>query len=62
MSNKMKQFIKSYLQLNFVFLLIYVILGPLEPWSMLMVSLVALPITALITFTGLENKLKTYLP
>ena len=55
-------FLKNYIELALVMILIYLILGPSEYTSLPLVLLLGLPITAIIIFTRLDKKLKKYLP
>lgn len=55
-------FLKNYIGLVMILVLIYLILGPSENTSLPLIILLALPITAIMLFTGWDEKLKKHLP
>jgi hypothetical protein len=55
-------FLKNYIELALVMILIYFISGPSENTSLPLVLLLGLPLTAIIVLTGLDKKLEKYLP
>ncbi|WP_419893849.1 hypothetical protein [Oceanobacillus kimchii] len=55
-------FLKHYLGLAFVMLLLYLVIEPSNSTSLPLVLLLGLPITAIMLFTGLDQKLKKHLP
>lgn len=60
--NSLIAFLKSYISLAAIMLLIYLILGPSENVSLMFVMALGLPITAIMVFTGWDKKLKKHLP
>lgn len=57
-----KSFFKTYISFIVVMLIIYFILGPSGNTSIPLLMILAFPITGIILFTGLDEKLKRYLP
>ncbi|RDW18653.1 hypothetical protein CWR48_10020 [Oceanobacillus arenosus] len=55
-------FLKNYFGLVMIMSLIYLILSPSENTSLPLVMILGLPITAIMLFTGLDEKLKKFLP
>lgn len=55
-------FLKSYIGLVMIMLLIYLVSGPNDNTSLSLVLLSGLPITAIMVFTGWDKKLKKHLP
>ncbi|WP_077601881.1 hypothetical protein [Oceanobacillus sojae] len=55
-------FLKSYIGLVMIMLLIYLVSGPNDNTSLPFVLLSGLPITAIMVFTGWDKKLKKHLP
>ncbi|OJT53784.1 hypothetical protein BFP46_24730 [Bacillus licheniformis] len=60
--NSLMTFLKSYISLAAIMLLIYLILGPSKNVSLIFVITLGLPITAIMVFTGWDKKLKKHLP
>lgn len=58
----LQSFLTNYIGLVMVMLLIYVVLGPSQNTSLPFVLILGLPITAIMLFTGLDEKLKKHLP
>ncbi|WP_110926740.1 hypothetical protein [Bacillus massiliglaciei] len=55
-------FLKAYIELELIMLFFSFILGPSEDTSIPVLILVGLPITAIMLFTGWDEKLKKYFP
>lgn len=62
LTDKMKPFIKSYIHLVFICYAYDILFGHLDLSSMIWLALVSLPVAAIMVFTGLDTKLKSYLP
>ncbi len=58
----LKLFLTNYIQLAMLTILLYVILGSSPNTSLPFILILNLPITAIILFTGLDEKLKKHLP
>lgn len=54
-------FLKNYIGLVMIMLLVYLVLGPSEHTSLPFVLILGLPITAIMLFTGWDEKLKKHL-
>lgn len=56
------EFLKHYIGFVLVLVLIYFILGPYNRVSIPFLMLIGLPITAVMLFTGWDEKLKKWFP